>query len=192
MVRTKNVSTPGGGDDEDPPLPFRQIKGMTVYLQHQEGQKKQCMDRAVRAALAVAAAVEQAERGGQLQISSDQIVYRVRRLASRYRSSAPSTPSTTATTPPLTWSAPVALEPSTTSAIPTTSTTLASIVPPPAPISAPPIPPPCFRERVETEVRPLVADPRLLDLQRATVARVRQFRHVPVESWLPAQRNLQR
>jgi hypothetical protein len=38
-------------------------------------------------------------------------------------------------------------------------------------------------------VRPLVADPRLIDLQRATAARVRQFRHVPVESWLPAQRD---
>jgi hypothetical protein len=39
-------------------------------------------------------------------------------------------------------------------------------------------------------VRPLAADPRLLDLQRATAARVRWFRHVPVESWLPAQRDL--
>jgi hypothetical protein len=32
-------------------------------------------------------------------------------------------------------------------------------------------------------------DPRLLDLQWATAARVRQFRHVPVDSWLPAQRD---
>jgi hypothetical protein len=38
-------------------------------------------------------------------------------------------------------------------------------------------------------VRPLVADPRLFDLQRATAARVRQFRYIPVESWLPAQRD---
>jgi hypothetical protein len=38
-------------------------------------------------------------------------------------------------------------------------------------------------------VRPLAADPRLIDLQHAIVARVRQFRHVPVETWLPAQRD---
>jgi hypothetical protein len=38
-------------------------------------------------------------------------------------------------------------------------------------------------------VRPLAADPRLFDLQRATAARVRTFRYVPVESWLPAQRD---
>jgi hypothetical protein len=43
--------------------------------------------------------------------------------------------------------------------------------------------------RDETEVRPLVADPCLIDLQHATVARVRRLRHVPVESWLPAQRD---
>jgi hypothetical protein len=36
-------------------------------------------------------------------------------------------------------------------------------------------------------VRPLAADPRLFDLQRATAARVRRFRYVPMESWLPAQ-----
>jgi hypothetical protein len=163
MVRTKNVSTPGGGDDEDPPRPFRQIKGKTVYLEQQEGRKKRHMDRVAREALAAAAAVEQTERGGQLQISSDQIAYRVRRLTSRPRSSAPSTPATATTTPP-TSPAPVALEPSTTSAIPTTSTTPASTVPPPAPIFAPPIPPAHFRERDETEVRPLAADPRLIDL----------------------------
>jgi hypothetical protein len=116
----KNVSVPGGGDDEDPPRPFRQVKGKTVYLEQQEGRKKQRLDRAARAALAVAAATEQVERGGQLQISLDQIAYRVRRLASRPRSSAPSTPAT-ATTPPPTSRAPVAPEPSTTSAIPTTS-----------------------------------------------------------------------
>jgi hypothetical protein len=38
-------------------------------------------------------------------------------------------------------------------------------------------------------VRPLAADPRLLDLQRATAAQVHWFRHVPVESWLLAQRD---
>jgi hypothetical protein len=32
MVRTKNVSSLGGGDDEDP-RPFRQVKGKTVYLE---------------------------------------------------------------------------------------------------------------------------------------------------------------
>jgi hypothetical protein len=81
--------------------------------------------------------------------------------------------------------------PSTTTAIPATSTTPASTAPPPAPApaSAPPIPPPRFRERDETEVRPLAADPRLFDLQRATAARVRGFRYVPVESWLPTQRD---
>jgi hypothetical protein len=39
-------------------------------------------------------------------------------------------------------------------------------------------------------VRPLATDPRLLDLQRATAARVGRFRHVPVDLWLPAQRDL--
>jgi hypothetical protein len=187
MVHKKNVLAPGGGDDEDPPRPFRQVKGKTVYLEQQEGRKKQRLDRAARAALAAAAA-EQAERGGQLQISSDQIAYRVRRLASRPRSSAPSPPAT-ATTPPPTSPALVAPEPSTTSAIPTTSTTPASTVPPPAPISAPPIPPARFWEHDETEVRPLAVDPRLIDLQRATATRVHRFRYVPVESWLPAQRD---
>jgi hypothetical protein len=38
-------------------------------------------------------------------------------------------------------------------------------------------------------VRPLTADPRLLDLQRAIAARVCRFRHVPMDSWLPAQRD---
>jgi hypothetical protein len=37
MPRTKNVSAPGGGDDEDPPHPFRQVKGKIVYLEQQEG-----------------------------------------------------------------------------------------------------------------------------------------------------------
>jgi uncharacterized ParB-like nuclease family protein len=66
MVRTKNVSAPGGGDDEDPPCPFRQVKGKTVYLEQQKCHKKRRMDRATRAALAAAVAAEQAERGGQL------------------------------------------------------------------------------------------------------------------------------
>jgi hypothetical protein len=38
-------------------------------------------------------------------------------------------------------------------------------------------------------VRPLAADPRLFDLQRATATWVRRFRYVPVESWLLAQRD---
>jgi hypothetical protein len=140
MSCTKNVSETGGGDDKDPPRPFRQVKGKTVYFEQQEGRKKRRLDRAARAALAAAAAAEQAERGDQLRISSDQIAYRVRRLDSRPRSSAPTTP-TTATTPPPTLPAPVTPAPSNTSAIPTTSTTPASTDPPPAPLSAPPIPP---------------------------------------------------
>jgi hypothetical protein len=176
MPRTKNVSAPGGGDDEDPRRPFRQVKGKTVYLEQQEGRKKRRMDRAARAAAAAAAAAEQAELGDQPQTPSDQIVYRVRRLASRPRFST----HTTASTPPPTLPAPVTpVAPS------TTSTTPASTAPPPAP----PIPPARFWERDETEVRPLAADPRLFDLQRATTARVRRFGYVPVESWLPAQRD---
>jgi hypothetical protein len=65
MPRTKNVSAPGGGDDEDPRCPFRQVKGKTVYLDQQEGRKKRRMDRAARAAAAAAAAAEQAELGDQ-------------------------------------------------------------------------------------------------------------------------------
>jgi hypothetical protein len=38
-------------------------------------------------------------------------------------------------------------------------------------------------------VRPLAVDPRLIDLQRAIAARVCRFRHIPVESWLHAQRD---
>jgi hypothetical protein len=188
MPHTKNVSAPGGGDDEDPPRPFRQVKGKTVYLEQQEGRKKRRLDRAARAAAAAAVAAEQAEQGAQLQIPSNQIAYQVRCPASRPRSSAPTTP-TTATTPPPTSPAPVTPAPSTTSAMPTTSTTPASTAPPPAPASAPPIPLARFRERDETEVRPLAADPRLFDLQRATTAQVRRFRYVLVESWLPAQRD---
>jgi hypothetical protein len=141
MSRTKNVSVPGGGDDEDPRRPFRQVKGKTVYLERQEGHKKRCMDRAARAA--VAAAAEQAKLGDQPQTPSDQIAYCVRRLASRPRSSTP----TTASTPPPTLPTPVTpAAPSTTSSAP------ASTTPPPAPVSPPPIPPARFRERDETEV----------------------------------------
>jgi hypothetical protein len=61
MPRTKNVSVPGG-DDEDPPRPFRQVKGKTVYLEQKEGRKKRRLDRAARAA-AAAAAAEQVEQG---------------------------------------------------------------------------------------------------------------------------------
>jgi hypothetical protein len=187
MPRTKNVSAPGGGDDEDPRRPFRQVKGKTVYLEQQEGRKKRRTDRAARAAAVAAAAAAQAELGDQPQTPSDQIAYRVRRLTSRPRSST----HTSASTLPPTLPAPVTpIAPSTTTAILATSTTPASTAPPfPAPASAPPVPPPRFRERDETEVRPLAADPRLFDLQRATAARVRRFRYVPVESWLPAQRD---
>jgi hypothetical protein len=68
MPCTKNVSAPGGGDDEDPHRPFRQVKGKTVYLEQQKGRKKRRMDRAARAAAvaaAAAAAAEQAELGYQ-------------------------------------------------------------------------------------------------------------------------------
>jgi hypothetical protein len=40
MAWTKNVSSLGGGDDEDPPRPFWQVKEETVYLEQQEGRKK--------------------------------------------------------------------------------------------------------------------------------------------------------
>jgi hypothetical protein len=85
MPRTKNVSAPGGGDDEDPRRPFRQVKGKTVYLEQQEGRKKRRMDRAARAAAVAAAAAEQAELGDQPHTPSDWITYRVHRLASRPR-----------------------------------------------------------------------------------------------------------
>jgi hypothetical protein len=62
MPRTKNVSAPGGGDDEDPRRPFRQVKGKTIYLEQQEDRKKRRTDRAARAAAAAAA---QAELGDQ-------------------------------------------------------------------------------------------------------------------------------
>jgi hypothetical protein len=38
-------------------------------------------------------------------------------------------------------------------------------------------------------VHRLAADPHLLDHQRAIATRVRRFRHVPVDSWLPAHRD---
>jgi hypothetical protein len=119
MSRTKNVSAPGGGDDEDPRRPFRQVKGKTVYLEQQEGRKKRRSDIAARAAAAAAAAA-QADLGDQSQTPSDQIACRVRRLASRPRSST----HTTASTPPPTLPAPVTpVAPSTTTAILVTSTT---------------------------------------------------------------------
>jgi hypothetical protein len=116
MPRTKNVSALGGGDDEDPRRPFRQVKGKTVHLEQQEGRKKRRMDRAARAAAAAAAAAAaQAELGDQPQTPLDQIAYRVRCLASRPRSSS----HTTASTPPPTLPAPVTpVAPSTTTAIP--------------------------------------------------------------------------
>jgi hypothetical protein len=185
-VRTKNVTPSRGGDDKDPPRPFRQVKGKTVYLEQQEGRKKRRLDRAARAALAAVAAADQAEQGSQLQISSDQTASSCRCLASRPRSStAHPTLSATVSTPNHTSPAPVAHEPFTTPAVSTTSTTLASSAPAPAP----PIPPPRFRECDKTEVPPLAADPHLLDLQRATATWVRRFRHVPVDSWLPSQRD---
>jgi hypothetical protein len=184
MPRTKNASASGGGDDEDPRRPFRQVKGKTVYLEQQEGRKKRRTDREARAAAAAEAAAAQAALGDQPHVPSDQIAFRARRLTSRPRSST----HTSASTPPPTLPAPVTpIAPSTSTAIPTSSTTPASTASPaPAPASAPLVPPPRFRERDETEVRSLVLDPRLFDLQRATAARVRRFRYVPVESWLPA------
>jgi hypothetical protein len=188
MVRTKNVTPSGGGDDQDPPRPFRQDKGKTVYLEQQGGKKKRWLDRATRAAIAIVAASDQVEQVGQLRISSDKIAFRVSRLSSQTHSSAArSTPSDPVTTPPPSLPAPAALEPSATSAVTTSSTTPASTAP--APAFAPPIPPPRFQERDKTKVRPLAVDPRLLDLQRATAAMVCRFRHVPVHSWLPTQRD---
>jgi hypothetical protein len=182
MMRTKNVTPSGGGDDQDPPRPFRQDKGKAVYLKKQGGKKKRRLDRATHAKV-VAAAADQAEQGGQLRIACDQIAFRIRCLSSRACSStAQSTPLEPVTTRPPTSPAPAALEPSTTPAASTTSTTPISTAPAPTP----PIPPPRFRERDETEVRPLATNPRLLDLQRATTSKVHQFRHVLVDSWLPA------
>jgi hypothetical protein len=71
MPHTKNVSAPGGGDDEDPRRPFRQVKGKTVHLEQQEGRKKRRMDRAARAAAAAVVVAAQAELGDQPQTPSD-------------------------------------------------------------------------------------------------------------------------
>jgi hypothetical protein len=59
MVRTKNVTPSGGGDDQDP-RPFTQDKAKEVYLEHQGGKKKSRLDRATCATIA-AVAVDQAE-----------------------------------------------------------------------------------------------------------------------------------
>eukprot|EP00267_Zea_mays_P054666 XP_020407922.1 predicted GPI-anchored protein 58 [Zea mays] len=174
----------GGGDDQDPPRPFRQDKGKTVYLEQQGGKKKRWLDRATRAAIAIVAASDQVEQVGQLRISSDKIAFRVSRLSSQTHSSAArSTPSDPVTTPPPSLPAPAALEPSATSAVTTSSTTPASTAP--APAFAPPIPPPRFQERDKTKVRPLAVDPRLLDLQRATAAMF-GFYHPTPEDTAPA------
>jgi hypothetical protein len=117
MSRTKNVSVPGEEMTRTLLAPLGRSRGKTLYLEQQEGRKKRHLDRVARAALAVVAAAEQVERGDQLWISSDQIAYRVRRLASRPRSSAPTTLTTT-TTPPPTSSAPVTPASSSISAIP--------------------------------------------------------------------------
>ena len=60
MVRTKNV-TPGGGDDQDLPRPFKQDKGKTVYLEQQGGKKKCRLDRATRATVVTVAPTGRAE-----------------------------------------------------------------------------------------------------------------------------------
>ena len=81
------------------------------------------MDRAARAAATAAAAAEQVELGDQPQTPSDQIAYRVRRLASRPRSSTTTTAS--ASTPPPTLPAPVTpVVPSTTSTTPASESSL--------------------------------------------------------------------
>jgi hypothetical protein len=85
-VRTKNVTPSGGGNDQDPPRPFRQDKGKEVYLELQGGKKKIRLDRATRAAVAAAVAADQAEQGGQLRIASNHIVFRVHHLSSRAHS----------------------------------------------------------------------------------------------------------
>jgi hypothetical protein len=59
MVRTKNITPAGGGNDQDPPRPFRQDKGKDDYLELQGGKKKRKLDTATRAA--VAAVAERAE-----------------------------------------------------------------------------------------------------------------------------------
>ena len=70
----KNVTPSRGGDDQDPPRSFRQVRVKTVYLEQQGGKKKRRLDRATRVVIAVAA-VDQVEQGGQLRIASDQIAF---------------------------------------------------------------------------------------------------------------------
>jgi hypothetical protein len=53
-----NVTPSGGGDDQDPPCPFRQYKGKTVYLEQQGGKKKRRLDRATPAAIVAMAAAD--------------------------------------------------------------------------------------------------------------------------------------
>jgi hypothetical protein len=62
----KNVSTPGEEMMRILLAPSGRSRGITIYLEQQEGRKKQRLDRAARAAIAAAAAAEQAERGAQL------------------------------------------------------------------------------------------------------------------------------
>jgi hypothetical protein len=40
MVLMKNVTPSRGGDDQDPPRPFRKDKGKAVYLEHQWARKR--------------------------------------------------------------------------------------------------------------------------------------------------------
>lgn len=121
-----------------------------------------------------------------MRISSDQLPFHVRCLSSRVCStptkfdpSAPvsSTTSTTATSVPSTLATPIA------STMPASTT--------PTPLATPPAPSSRFRERDETEVQLVVADPRLFDLHKATTARVCHFKPVPMHSWLLAQRDLE-
>jgi hypothetical protein len=88
-------------------------------------------------------------------------------------------PSAPATTPTLASTTPA----TTTLTTPIASTAL-------APSATPPVPPPRFQELDETDVHPLIEDPRMFGLHRATAARVRRFRHVPVVVWFPVQCDL--
>jgi hypothetical protein len=60
MVMTKNVTLARGGDDQDPPCPFKQDKGKEVYLEQLGGKKKRKLDRAT-GAVVVAAVAERGE-----------------------------------------------------------------------------------------------------------------------------------
>jgi hypothetical protein len=46
-----------------------------------------------------------------------------------------------------------------------------------------------FHERHETEVGPMLNDPRPFDLCKATTVLVRRFHHVPVSEWFLEQRD---